>query len=31
VRSALRQLAVSMLAAGLTYLIGRLVGISVVH
>ncbi len=31
VRSALRQLAVSMLAAGLTYLIGRLVGVSVIH
>lgn len=31
VRSALRQLAVSMLAAGLTYVIGRVVGISVIH
>jgi vacuolar iron transporter family protein len=30
-RSAFRQLAVSMLAAGLTYLIGRLIGVSVLH
>ena len=30
-RSAFRQLAVSMLAGGLTYLIGRLVGVSVLH
>jgi vacuolar iron transporter family protein len=29
--SAFRQLAVSMLAAGVTYLIGRLVGVNVVH
>ena len=31
VRSVVRQLAVLMIAAGLTYLIGRLVGVSVVH
>jgi vacuolar iron transporter family protein len=31
VRSMVRQLAVCMIAAGLTYLIGRLVGVSVVH
>jgi VIT1/CCC1 family predicted Fe2+/Mn2+ transporter len=31
VRSALRQVVVCMLAAGVTYLVGRLVGISVVH
>ena len=31
VRSVVRQLAVCMIAAGLTYLIGRLVGVSVVH
>jgi VIT1/CCC1 family predicted Fe2+/Mn2+ transporter len=30
-RSAVRQLLVSMLAAGVTYLVGRLVGISVAH
>jgi vacuolar iron transporter family protein len=29
--SAARQLAVSMLAAGVTYLVGRLIGVSVVH
>jgi VIT1/CCC1 family predicted Fe2+/Mn2+ transporter len=31
VRSALRQLLVSMFAAGVTYLVGRLIGVSVVH
>lgn len=31
VRSALRQVVVCMLAAGVTYVVGRLVGISVVH
>jgi vacuolar iron transporter family protein len=31
VRSVLRQVVVCMLAAGVTYLVGRLVGISVVH
>jgi len=31
VRSAFRQVVVCMLAAGVTYLVGRLVGISVVH
>jgi VIT1/CCC1 family predicted Fe2+/Mn2+ transporter len=30
-RSALRQIVVSMLAAGVTYLVGRLIGVSVVH
>jgi VIT1/CCC1 family predicted Fe2+/Mn2+ transporter len=30
-RSALRQVVVSMLAAGVTYLVGRLVGVSVAH
>lgn len=30
-RSVLRQVAVSMVAAGVTYLVGRLVGVSVVH
>jgi VIT1/CCC1 family predicted Fe2+/Mn2+ transporter len=31
VRSAVRQIGVSMLAAGVTYLVGRVVGVSVVH
>ena len=30
-RSALRQIVVSMLAAGVTYLVGRVIGVSVVH
>jgi VIT1/CCC1 family predicted Fe2+/Mn2+ transporter len=30
-RSALRQIVVSMLAAGVTYLVGRVIGASVVH